>query len=1055
MYRFVNKGLLSVLAALLTTGFLDVGAVYGQGSVVEASASTSMVNYSPALGNNRLLVVSVANETNNNVRSISSITWGGQNLVLAESRNNGGSSSNDLRAEVWYLNETGINAAASPCNNFIVTWSAAVGAQTFSVVTLQNIDQSNPIAATGTGGPVTSGTTATTTSMTAGIDDVAFYNAATRANATHTPATGYTELTDQAVGATMAMATATRLIAVAGNETPTATWSGSDQNVIVGVIFNGVAEPGSLTYYSRNATLGGNWNDNNAWTTNADGSGGPLAAGTWPRRQDHVVIRVGHTITIDAVTDNKSCGVSPDGLNRSNVGPFTSSNIAMFYQTGDISIAGTLNVTGIEMMVEGYTHILSTGTLSLTSNLINLGYLLADASSIISSLDDLVLAGNSSTIINTSSTLTDDLIISFTDATLCGSGITTLQNGAGSSVTYVNGASVSQICSTFTIACTGVGCAGTFPVTGTGSPLGPTGPGGVGSTVGNSALVLWLDANRGIATTAGQVTTWADQSGYGNNAVAPAAANRPAFNNAALNSFPTLTFDGTNDFLSVTDNASIDLTRWSFFLVAKANLHKNYNAFFVKGNDASENFEFLSNFPANGDIHFPVLYTTGTRSTDAETGGAMSNTTFGLFQYDYNQVNITLYKNASQIFNRAETRIPQVNAQPLLIGNEGGTTGRNLNGDIAEYVVFNSMVSAVQQVLIFNYLSAKYNIALVANDIYAMDNPANGNYDFDVAGIGQAGNGSRHTDARGTGLVRMTAYGGALQNNEFLIWGHDNGTLTSNYVDIDNTVIVERLNRVWRVSETGDVGTVAVAFDISGLPGSPVGADLRLMIDRDGDGFADNDVTPIGGGTLSGGIITFSGVNFMNGDRFTLGNTNPSAPLPIELKSFHAEARKNLIHLFWSTTSETNNDYFTVERSKTRLDWQDVLRVEGSGTTTSRKDYFAIDDGPYYGISYYRLKQTDFDGSSTYSNVVSVTLQPEENVQAFPNPSSGVFTVRAPFQFNTVQLVDYMGRPVQIVIQESDTEHEIHLDARGNAPGIYVLLVSDGAVVRSTRVLIR
>lgn len=1026
--------------------------VYGQASVVTGSVSTSTTNYSPGAGNNRLLVVSVANERNNGVRSITSITWGGQNLVRAVFINNGGSGNNDLRAEVWYLNEAGINAASGLCNNFVVTWSGSITAETFAVVTLQDIDQATPVAATGTGAPAASGTSATTANMAAGTNDIVFYNASTRADATHSST--YAELTDQTDGSTMGMATATKQITTAGTEAPTATWTGSDQNVIAGVVFNGVTATGGTTYYSRNATSGGNWNDNNSWTTNADGSGGPLAAGTWPRRHDHVVIRAGHTITIDAINDNKSCGISPDGLGRSNVGPFTSSNTAMFFHMGDISISGTLSVSGIEMMVEGYTHILSAGTFSLSSNLVNLGYLQADASATLSSLDDLVLAGNSSTIINTNSTLTDDMIISFPDATLCGTGVTTLQNGSGSTITYVNGASVSQICSTFTVGCTGGGCAGTFPVTGTSSPLGSTGPGGVGNTVGTSSLVVWLQGDRGVATTTGQVTSWADQSGRNNHATPPAAGNRPAFNASALNAQPTLTFDGTDDHLSIADHASLDLTRWSFFLVAKATVHKNYNAFFVKGNDGSENFEFLSNFPGTGDIHFPILFTSGVRTTDGETGASMSNTTFGLFQYDYNQVNLTLYKNANQIFNRAETRTPTVNGLPLLIGNEAGVAGRNLNGDMAEYFAFNSTVSSAQQIIVFNYLSAKYNIALGANDFYTMDDPGNGNFDFDVAGIGQANNGTRHSDARGTGIVRMTAYGGGLQSDEFLFWGHNNASLTSNFADIDNTIIVERLNRVWSVSEVGDV-PVAVAFDISGLPGSAVGSNLRLLIDRDGDGFADNDVTPISGGTLSGGVVTFTGVNFQNGDRFTLGNTNLNFPLPIELISFSAEVRNRMVNLFWTTETETNNDYFTVERLKPGNEWEPVVQMEGAGTTTSRKNYSAVDDGPYTGVSYYRLKQTDFDGTSSYSGIISVTVQPEESLEVFPNPSSGLFTVRAQFEFNTVRLTDLLGRPARVNIREMISSNEAEIDSRENIPGVYILQVSDGHVMQSVRVLIR
>lgn len=108
------------------------------------------------------------------------------------------------------------------------------------------------------------------------------------------------------------------------------------------------------TFYSR-AT--GAWESNTSWSFSSDGSTGAVGVGVFPRRSDNVVIRTGHNITINGVTDNGLCGLSPDNLSRTNVGPFAASNLIMFYQTGDILINGTLTVTGIEMMVEGYTKI--------------------------------------------------------------------------------------------------------------------------------------------------------------------------------------------------------------------------------------------------------------------------------------------------------------------------------------------------------------------------------------------------------------------------------------------------------------------------------------------------------------------------------------------------------------------------------------------------------------------------------------------------------------------------------------------------------------------------
>lgn len=1034
--------------------------VCGQASVVSGSVSNSKTNYSPGVGNNRLIVVAVSNENNNNVRTVSSITWGGQNLTFAVARTNQGSGGNDLRTEIWYLNEAGINAATGFCNNFIVTWSGAT-TEAFTVVTLKDVDQTTPVAATGTGSPNADGTTTTTTGMAAGVNDLAFYSSATRANsATHTPATGYTELSDQVVVGTetTSLATAYKSITSAGTETPTATWSGSAQLVIAGVIFNGLTQSGGITYYSRNATLGGNWNSNTSWTTNSDGSGGPLAAGVWPRRFDNVVILSGHTITIDALDDNKSCGVSPDGLGRSNVGPFVSSNIAMFYQTGDITISGTLNVTGIEMMVEGHTRILSGGAFTLASNLVNVGFLEADAGSTLSSLDDLIVTGNSNTIINTNSTSTDDLVIDHRDATICGSGTATLQNGAGSTITYTNGATVAQICTSFTVVCTGVGCTG-FPVTGTGTVFGNRGPGGVFNTTGTSNLTLWLNASTISQSDNTNITSWADQSGYGNTANA-VGGNEPVFRTGIINTNPTVRFTAANtDYLRVADAASLRpnnisvfvagmytsaASQWSPFII-KATNYTWADGYAITRNDTDNSVRgYVTNWNANF------------------INSTLAASTFTLINMVYDNINVqTFYNGTSQGTDPFTANITN-STNFLYVGispNDAGTGVRQpFDGDISEIVLINRNVTLIERILIQNYLAAKYGLALGADDVYTMDNPGNGNFDFDVAGVGQASNGSRHVDARGTGIVRMVVQSpSSLFNNTFLLWGHNNASMTSNFTDIDGTIIVERLNRVWRVSETGDAGNVSISFDISSLPGSPIGADLRLLIDRDGDGFADNDVTPIGGGTLDGSTVTFNGINLQNGDRFTLGNTNLAAPLPVELVYFRAKANGSTVDLTWRTATETNNDYFTIERSADAGEWTVVMTIPGKGNSSIPADYAVVDENPLEGVNYYRLRQTDFDGTYTYSDVVSVVVEMAERVQVFPNPARETFTVKASFELNEsrIRLFDQVGKAVYVITQPGDNLNQLMVDSSALPPGVYLLQVTNGRVVRTVRVVIR
>ena len=113
--------------------------------------------------------------------------------------------------------------------------------------------------------------------------------------------------------------------------------------------------------------------------------------------------------------------------------------------------------------------------------------------------------------------------------------------------------------------------------------------------------------------------------------------------------------------------------------------------------------------------------------------------------------------------------------------------------------------------------------------------------------------------------------------------------------------------------------------------------------------------------------------------------------LPIELLGFYAYAKDQVVQLDWATASEINNDYFTIERSKDGENWQDILQTAGAGASNSTINYSEIDSSPLYGTSYYRLKQTDFNGAFSYSTtqVVKFGISNDAEILSFPNPNDG------------------------------------------------------------------
>ena len=523
-----------------------------------------------------------------------------------------------------------------------------------------------------------------------------------------------------------------------------------------------------------------------------------------------------------------------------------------------------------------------------------------------------------------------------------------------------------------------------------------SGPAGVGVNDGSGSLSVWYDANQGVSLSGTAVTQWDDQSGYGNHATPPASTNQPAYVVSGTNGYPIITFDGSSDYLTAPDAASLDLTTWTIVVVAIINTHKNYNAFVVKGADAQENYEFLTNFPSTGNIHYPVRYTDGTRSTDSEAGEVFSTTNYEIHQLDYDQSNFEYFIDGTQTETDSETRTPLTNSSLLYIGNEQSTSGRFVDASVAEIIIYSSPINDAERLILHNALAAKYGLTLRANDFYNEDTA--GDYDHDVAGIGRVDASNTLVDAQGTGIVRIIKTGGGLGNDEFLMWGHDNGALAAtNTTDVPSG-IEARWQRLWRVSEVNSSGTgrqvgpTDIRFDLTGQ-GSVTASDLRLLIDTDNDGVF-TDETPISGATdLGSNVYEFANVNggtLRNNRRFTLATVSTTTtPLPIELISFQVQLQQDVVDISWSTASETNNDFFTIQRSSDGEEFVDIFEIPGAGNSNEILNYDTVDQQPLAGRSFYRLKQTDFDGTFSYSPIETVfrTL-PAVQFRVFPVPAS-------------------------------------------------------------------
>ncbi len=132
-------------------------------------------------------------------------------------------------------------------------------------------------------------------------------------------------------------------------------------------------------------------------------------------------------------------------------------------------------------------------------------------------------------------------------------------------------------------------------------------------------------------------------------------------------------------------------------------------------------------------------------------------------------------------------------------------------------------------------------------------------------------------------------------------------------------------------------------------------------------------------------------------DQGTFGNTPQATKgdgtLPVELITFKAKCDNNCIQLYWETASEINNDAFIIEKSMDAKEYKPIGKVEGSGNSNQLKEYTYMDDNTSTSTSYYRLKQIDFNGEYSYSEVISANCYKDieigennTNVEFYPNP---------------------------------------------------------------------
>lgn len=607
---------------------------------------------------------------------------------------------------------------------------------------------------------------------------------------------------------------------------------------------------------------------------------------------------------------------------------------------------------------------------------------------------------------------------------------------------------------------------------------------------------LWLKANAATncSTNACAITSWTDQSGNLNSATGTGNA---VYSTSSSNYNPGITF--SDDAQPISGSISrTNGTTSSVFAVGRIPV-VNDKCLIEIGTATPRQFFMDRRYAGNTSYSMRINQTGVWCASDP--GGVTA---------------AIIYENGNKFNTQTKTNTTNWTTGGSYYMGDDRTGGNQLTGDITEVIYYDSQLSGPNQQKVESYLAIKYGITLGINgdgDGINLESP-NGNginegdyiskagtviwdasvataaYNNNIIGIGRDDNSGllqkqSHTQddtlrmylntLAATNSANAAAASDFGADNSFVVAGNASGfvcaTQTSN-LDLPSGIL-SRLERKWRVTNTNFTGTFSIDITLGSCVGgtSVTASHLRLLIDDDGT-FANSNVYSTADGltfSYAANVITVTGISTtliaQNATKFmTIGSTNTSTPLPIKLISFTAKAADNKkVNVKWSTATEMNNDYFTVEKSRDAISFENIATVKGAGNSTSVLNYSLTDEFPYQGTSYYRLKQTDFDGKYTYSNTAAIEFDNAENFafNIYPNPTTAE-NINLSFKENKneeilVVVYDANGKKdfSKIIIVQANGNNIYALDPSHKlSPGVYMVTATSQQEIYHQKLII-
>ncbi len=237
------------------------------------------------------------------------------------------------------------------------------------------------------------------------------------------------------------------------------------------------------------------------------------------------------------------------------------------------------------------------------------------------------------------------------------------------------------------------------------------------------------------------------------------------------------------------------------------------------------------------------------------------------------------------------------------------------------------------------------------------------------------------------------------------------------------------------------------------------------------DAIVARDVIRIGGSTANAQVIQKTNYNafafnwnFTYDDGYPCGRFKLVAPnattvcLPVEYLYFEGINNGTINHLTWATASEKNSQYFEVKRSYDGINWITVGKLNATGNSNGIVEYSFDDQITKSGVTYYKIVETDFDGLSSTSNMISISTNFVMEITITPNPNNGLFTITtngALGNSTSIIVTDAIGKIVYHITENfSDKIASKELALTYLRKGLYFVTVSDGSYYSTQKLLI-